>query len=114
MSKKLLDKPDSDHAGLSLNRDHPGFDEALEVLCMLSAWPGVRFLSDLCVDMGYDADEKIDRQLRDLRKRGFRVVTSEVRLEGAMNRTGIAAWIEESGKDYAEEAALAYYAQVYE
>ncbi len=112
MSKKLLENPD--HSGVFLNRSHPGFDEALEVLCMLSAWPGVRFLSDMCQDMGYDASEKVERQLRDLRKRGFRVVTSEVRLEGAMNRTGVAAWIEESGKGYAEEAALAYYSLVYE
>ncbi len=96
-----------------LNRDHDAFDEALEVLCLLSEWPCVSFLSDLRVDMGYDTQGEVEEKLRTLRDRGFKVESSLCQIVEPAGRSGRAAWIDPSGGVQATAAARAYFEAVY-
>lgn len=95
-----------------LNRGHPAFDESLEILCMLSKWPRVRLLADLCSDLGCRSQKHIEAQLTGLQERGFQVILSKAQL-GGNGRRDRAAWIELGGHEKAKAAAQAYFAEVY-
>ena len=96
-----------------LNRQHPVFDEALEILCMLSEWPRVRFLDDLRADMGYQLDGQVEEKLNELIVRGFKIKVSEVQIAELNDRRGQAAWIETEGTAEADSAAQDYFAKLY-
>lgn len=95
-----------------LNRGHPAFDESLEILCMLSKWPSVRLLADLCSDLGCCSQKHVEAQLTGLQQRGFQVILSKAQL-GAHGHRDRAAWIELDGLEQASAAAQAYFAEVY-
>lgn len=96
-----------------LNRDHNAFDEALEVLCMLSEWPRVSFLADLRHDMGYGSQGKVEEKLKDLKARGFKVQSSLSQVVEPAGRCGRGAWIDPAGSAQAAAAAQAYFEKVY-
>lgn len=96
-----------------LNRDHQAFDEALEVLCLLSEWPCVSFLADLRADMGYDTQGEVEDRLKVLKARGFKVESSLCQVVEPAGRSGRAAWIDPSGGAQATTAARTYFETVY-
>lgn len=96
-----------------LNREHQGFDEALELLCMLSEWPHIAFLADLRLDLGYNRPGQVEDKLRTLKDRGFKVESSLCQIVEPAGRRGWAAWIEPAGSSQASVAAQDYFEKVY-
>jgi hypothetical protein len=98
---------------MQMKRDHLAFDEALELLCMLSEWPFISFLADLRLDLGYDTQGQVEDKLRTLKGRGFKVESSLCQIVEPAGRSGRAAWIEPAGNTQAAAAAQDYFEKVY-
>ncbi len=93
---------------LDLPRDHPAFDEALEVLCLLSTHE--KPLASVTHDMGFQRGMKTKSLLNRLRDRGF-AVRCDHRLVGPNEVATAFVWIDQDGWLHAEAAAEAYWQQ---
>ena len=93
---------------MTLHPDHPDFDPAMELLCMIPRDPLTASLSQLARDLGFYQQSEIQQLLTVLQGMGFKFHRGLDPKRGRTVCVRVNAWRR------AEEAAEAYWAKVYE